>query len=70
MPAYLYKCPIHGEFEIEQKITDEKIERCPRIMGDRLTLGRSFPCGQPVERLISSGTTFVLKGPGWYKDGY
>lgn len=68
MPTYTYKCPTHGEFEVEQKINDEKIERCPRIMGDRLTLGR--PCGSPVERLISPGTSFVLKGQGWARDGY
>jgi putative FmdB family regulatory protein len=70
MPTYTYKCPIHGEFEVEQRISDPKLQTCPRIMGDRLTLGRSFPCGSPVERLISPGTSFVLKGQGWAKDGY
>lgn len=26
-------------------------------------------CGNPTERLITN-TSFVLKGEGWYKDGY
>lgn len=77
MPTYVYKCPIHGEFEVEQKITDAKLERCPvRWSGN---IDRPFwchpdsgilDCGQPVERLIAGGTSFVLNGSGWAKDGY
>ena len=132
MPTYVYKCPVHGEFEVEQKITDPKLTSCPHHP-DARTLharqqsfnnaggaiswgGRPFfthpdrcacqaddpyphrhydisgdpyrgcarcvhcsayspaltppPCGQPVERLIPGRTSFVLKGPGWAKDGY
>jgi hypothetical protein len=29
MPTYVYRCPVHGEFEVEQKITDPKLEECP-----------------------------------------
>ncbi len=43
-------------YEIEQKISDEPLKSCPE-------------CNNPVKRLISC-TTFVLKGSGWYKDGY
>jgi putative FmdB family regulatory protein len=27
-------------------------------------------CDGPVQRLISGSTSFVLKGTGWFKDGY
>lgn len=70
MPTYVYKCPVHGEFEVEQRITDPKLETCPRVAGDQLTLGRSWRCGQRIERLIAGGTSFALKGSGWAKDGY
>jgi putative FmdB family regulatory protein len=76
MPTYTYRCHVHGEFEIEQRITDPKLDVCPqppRSTADPLDFfqGRRWlPCGQPVERLISGGTSFTLKGPGWAKDGY
>ena len=56
MPSYEYKCLKCGIFEIEQKIVDPKLEWCPT-------------CGEKIERLISSGN-FLLKGTGWFKDGY
>lgn len=69
---YLYKCPIHGEFEVEQRITDPKIKSCARPVSMRWADGTHHLgwCGEPVERLISRGTSFVLKGSGWAKDGY
>jgi len=64
MPTYEYKikkdlegCDYCNEsFEIEQKITDKPLKKCPE-------------CGEGIERLISE-STFVLKGKGWYVDGY
>ena len=47
------------EFEAEQSIKDEPLTECPHCKGL-----------EGVQRLISSGTNFVLKGDGWYADGY
>jgi len=70
MPTYVYECPVHGEFEVEQKITDPKLWGCPKEIKDWLVPWRTATCGEPVERLIAGGTSFVLKGSGWAKDGY
>ncbi len=57
MPTYEYRCKkCKHEFERFQKITDEPVKKCPKCKGD-------------VERLVS-GSSFLLKGSGWYKDGY
>jgi putative FmdB family regulatory protein len=58
MPTYEYRCNACGhELEAFQKITEDALRECPE-------------CGKPaLERLISGGN-FVLKGQGWYKDGY
>lgn len=58
MPTYEYRCAGCGhEFEIEQRITADRLTDCPA-------------CKQPkLERLISA-SSFTLKGGGWYRDGY
>ena len=58
MPTYSYSCDACGEnFEMEQRITADPIRTCPK-------------CGQDkARRMISSGN-FILKGGGWYADGY
>ncbi len=58
MPIYEYACErCDEEFEVEQRITDDPLKRCPS-------------CRSPkVKRLISQ-TSFVLKGGGWYSDLY
>ena len=59
MPTYEYLCKVCShQFEIEQKISDEPLSECPKCL-----------CCT-IDRLISGGTGFVLKGDGWYKDGY
>jgi len=58
---YEYKCKnelCQHEFEAEQSIKDEPLTSCPKCLDGE------------VMRLISSGTKFVLKGTGWYADGY
>ena len=57
MPIYEYNCPSCGnQIEKIQSINAEA-PSCPS-------------CGHnPMERMISS-TSFILKGGGWYKDGY
>lgn len=56
---YLYGCKnCKHEFETEQRITAEPLRDCPE-------------CGSKdsLQRLIGK-TNFILKGKGWYKDGY
>jgi len=56
MPTYEYKCNNGHHFEVEQCITDDPLETCTR-------------CRAGAHRLISV-TNFILKGGGWYSDGY
>lgn len=55
---YDYKCKkCEREFEELQKMSDPPIQICEK-------------CGGEVMRLISGAPAFILKGSGWYKDGY
>jgi putative FmdB family regulatory protein len=58
MPTYSYLCGGCGKsFELEQRISEDPIKQCAL-------------CGQPkARRQIVSGN-FILKGGGWYSDGY
>lgn len=58
MPTYEYKCNSCGyAFEQEQRMSDPPIKKCPK-------------CGKlQVKRLVGTGN-FILKGGGWYADGY
>lgn len=58
MPTYEYECTNGHQFTVNQKITDEPLKVC-----------KVGACKRKVQRLIS-GTSFVLKGDGWAKDGY
>lgn len=54
---YEYECQkCEKILEIEQKISEEPLDKCPE-------------CGHVIKRIISN-TSFVLKGKGWFKDGY
>ncbi|HPM21251.1 MAG TPA: zinc ribbon domain-containing protein [Thermotogota bacterium] len=57
MPFYDYKCDNcnHIEYDVRQNINSDII-KCPI-------------CNHDMKRLIK-GTSFVLKGGGWFKDGY
>lgn len=58
MPIYEYACDKCGhEFEREQRMSDPPIKTCPKCKGRKVT------------KLISR-SSFVLKGGGWYADGY
>lgn len=61
MPTYVYKCPIHNEFEFEHKIS-EKLEFCPKCEEENKPQ-------QEVKRLITM-SNFVLVGSDWAKDNY
>ena len=56
MPTYEYECSKGHRFEAEQSINDPALKRC-RV------------CRSKVQRLISA-SAFILKGGGWYSDGY
>ncbi|MCY4233352.1 MAG: zinc ribbon domain-containing protein [Bacteroidetes bacterium] len=57
MPTYDYKRADGSVFEIVQSIIDDPLTECPTT-------------GQPVERIISGGTGFILKGSGFYQTDY
>ena len=56
MPTYEYECTKGHRFEAQQRISEDPLKTC-RV------------CRSKVRRLISA-TNFVLKGSGWYSDGY
>ena len=56
MPTYEYECTKGHTFEVVQRITDEPLKRCKL-------------CRSKATRLISAAH-FILKGGGWYSDGY
>ena len=67
MPTYEYVCEHGHEFDVVQSIHDEPLKICPEIIPFS---GPDFEkCEAPVKKLISQ-TSFILKGSGWYKDGY
>jgi putative FmdB family regulatory protein len=58
MPTYDYLCEKCGyEFEREQRITEDPVKTCPECRSRK------------VKRLLSA-PGFILKGGGWYADGY
>ena len=59
MPIYVYRCPVHGNFSMLRRI-DERDDPadCPE-------------CRRVAERAVDEeGSSFALKGSGWYRDGY
>jgi len=57
MPIYEYGCLKCGKkLEVIQKFSDPPLSVCTE-------------CGGALRKLISN-TSFVLKGSGWYADGY
>jgi len=69
MPKYDYECEEGHTFEIWQGINDDRLETCPVSVPIAKDAPYEEVCNAPVKRLISN-TNFVLKGKGWYKDGY
>jgi putative FmdB family regulatory protein len=58
MPTYDYQCGKCGfEFEREQRITADPIKTCPE-------------CKSRKAKRLLSASRFILKGSGWYADGY
>ena len=63
MPTYEYECTRGCHFETSQSIKDEPLKRCTKKLCPK-GIG-----GVKVQRLISA-SNFILKGGGWYADGY
>ena len=57
MPTYVYRREDGSTFELFQSITSDALKLCPDT-------------NQPVQRVISGGTGFILKGSGFYKTDY
>ena len=57
MPTYVYRRKDGTTFEHFQSITADALTQCPTT-------------GQAVQRVISGGTGFILKGSGFYKTDY
>ena len=61
MSYYEYECPVHGVFEVQQKMTEPPLTICPQCQADGTET--------PVKKLISL-SSFHLAGSGWAKDNY
>ena len=60
MPIYEYKCDLcNGMWEELQKFSD-----------DPFTVCKSCEKEGGVHKLLPGQMNFILKGGGWYKDGY
>jgi putative FmdB family regulatory protein len=58
MPIYEFQCEKCEEvFALTMKMSDPHPESCPK-------------CSQTPVRKLLSRTSFLLKGSGWYSDGY
>ena len=57
--TYEYTClACQHEWEAEQSISEKALTECPQ-------------CHQSTaKRMVSGGAGFILKGGGWYADGY
>jgi putative FmdB family regulatory protein len=57
--TYEYQClACQNEWEAEQSISEPPLTECPK-------------CHEPkAKRMVSGGAGFILKGGGWYADGY
>jgi len=57
--TYEYLCTTCGhEWEAEQSISEAPLKTCPNCGNDT------------AKRQVSGGMGFILKGGGWYADGY
>ncbi len=57
--TYEYACEVCGHmWEADQSIKDDPLKKCPSCGKDK------------AKRQVSGGAGFILKGGGWYADGY
>lgn len=66
-PTYEYGCDNGHEFEEVQSVHDAPLTVCPIVIPFS---GPDFEkCEASVKRLLCP-TAFILKGGGWFRDGY
>ncbi|MFA9461876.1 FmdB family zinc ribbon protein [Thiohalorhabdus sp. Cl-TMA] len=59
MPTYEYACSSCGhQLEVKQRISEDSLTECPECKEHGL------------RKQLNNAGSFVLKGGGWYKDGY
>lgn len=67
MPIYEYRCQ-KCQFEFDKLVSlRDPNPKCPREVP--APKGGTELCQGPTEKKVSRGS-FVLKGGGWFKDGY
>ncbi len=59
MPTYAYRCAsCQHQLEVKQQMSEAPLTECPE-------------CGRPtLRKQLNNSGVFILKGGGWYKDGY
>jgi len=58
MPTYTYRCEdCDFEFDVKQTMKAKKLKYCPN-------------CEKPELKQVIRPSNFVLRGSGWFKDGY
>lgn len=58
MPIYEYECQkCNHAFSIQQRMSDQQKRKCPK-------------CEKRSLKKLISPSSFILKGKGWFKDGY
>ncbi len=57
MLTYEYRCPNCGDFEVEQRITDDTLTSCPT-------------CGAAMKKLMPRKLFVSFKGPGFHVNDY
>jgi putative FmdB family regulatory protein len=62
--TYEYKCKKCGILEVQQKMSEDTLEECPRcgMTGEENK--------EDFQKICSGGSGFVLDGSGWARTGY
>ena len=57
MPTYIYSCPFHKEFEVQQSIKEEPLEKCPQCIQENKYEYYCKSCGTSWDILIDVNCT-------------
>lgn len=57
MPTYVYRREDGSTFEVQQRITEDPLDACPKT-------------GQDVERIITDNPGVIFKGEGFHVNDY
>ena len=69
MPIYVYRClECKKHLEIQQKITDNKLEYCGNYCKEPYSESTG-PLNGPVQRILQPTVT-IFKGSGFYENDY